>query len=306
MDSFFYCLGQGMRNIRRNSLFSIASIATMTTCLFLFGVMYFVLINVEHIIQNAESNVGVTVFFTEGITDAQRASLQADIEGIEGVKSVTYVDAEQAWEYYKSTYLEDVDLASFNGDNPLKDSDSFTILFESVDYEESLVATLQSQEYQNKGVRKVNSTQELIDTLQKVNKAMSIGSFSIIVLLLFIATFLISTTITMGVSIRRREISIMHLIGATDIFVRGPFLVEGIVIGFLGSCIPLTVLYLLYFKIVALIVKQFSGVVQALSLVDVNEVFAFLTPVVLIIGIGIGFLGSYFTLNKQLAKIRQL
>ena len=307
MDSFFYCLGQGLKNIKRNSLFSIASIATMTTCLFLFGIMYFVLVNVEHVLENAEANVGITTFFKEGITDSEIEALKADIEAIDGVQSVEFVSADSAWEDYKANYLkDDTGIASFNGENPLENSASFTILFDSVDDESAIVDKLESREYKEKGIRKVNDTESLVNTLQKVNKALSVGSVAIICLLLFIATFLISTTITTGVTVRRKEISIMHLIGATDIFIRGPFLVEGVLIGLLGSTVPLSLLYALYYKIVGMIVTHFGSVLSNISLVNVKEIFVVLVPLMLVIGVGIGFFGSYVTLNKQLAKIRQM
>lgn len=307
MDSFFYCVGQGLKNIKRNSLFSIASIATMTTCLFLLGIMYCVLVNVQHVLANAESNVGITVFFKEGITTAEIQSLQVQIEKLDGVQSVEYVSADDAWEDYKENYLkDDTGIASFNGENPLANSASFTILFDSVDDEDSIVATLESTSYKNKGIRKVNNTKSLVDTLQKINKILYIGSIALVILLLFIASFLISTTITTGVTIRRKEIAIMHLIGATDIFIRGPFLVEGVIIGLLGSCVPLALLYGLYYKAVEIIFNHFGSALSNISLVDGKEVFLVLVPLMLVLGVGIGFFGSYTTLNKQLAKIRQM
>lgn len=98
----------------------------------------------------------------------------------------------------------------------------------------------------------------------------------------------------------------MHLIGATDIFVRAPFLVEGVVIGLLGACIPLSILYALYYKIIELIASKFSSLFNTLNFVKTSQVFGVLAPVSICIGVGIGFLGSYFTLNKQLRKIRQM
>lgn len=305
MDSFFYCLGQGLKNIRRNKLFSIASIATMTACLFLFGIMYFVLVNVQYMILEAEQNVGVTVFFDEGTTDEHIVNvLKPQVEAVPGVKAggVYYKDADTTWEEYKESHLHEDVIDSFGQDNPLEDSASFTVYFESVEAQKDAVKAITQIE----GVRKVNDTEELVNTLTGINRALSIGSVVLIALLLGIAMFLISTTVTMGVSVRKKEISIMHLIGATDIFVRAPFLVEGITIGLLGACIPLSVLYALYYKLVELIAGKFSSVMAIVDFVPVGEVFVVLAPVSLCIGVGIGFLGSYFTLNKQLRRFRQM
>lgn len=301
-SSFAYCFHQGIKNINRNKLFSIASVATMTACLFLFGVMYFLLVNVRFMLLEAETNVGITAFFDEGTTQAQIDELKVKIENYEEVKSVTYKSAEETWAEYKETHLTDELANTFGDDNPLEDSASFTIFFKSVDRQQEMAQKIAGL----KGIRKVNDTEDLVKSLKRMNRILSIGSVAIIGLLLFIATFLISTTVTMGVSIRRREISIMHLIGATDIFVRAPFLVEGIIIGLLGACIPLSVLYALYYKIIELIANKFSSLFNTLNFVKTSQVFGVLAPVCICIGVGIGFLGSYFTLNKQLRKIRQL
>lgn len=300
--SFTYCFHQGVKNIGRNKLFSIASIATMTACLFLFGVMYFLLANIQFMMKEAETNVGITAFFDEDITESQIAELKEKIESYEEVKAVDYKSAEQTWEEYKETHLNDELAATFGEDNPLEDSASFTIYFNNVESQQEMARTIANM----KGIRKVNDTEDLVKTLTRLNRILSIGSIAIIGLLLFIATFLISTTVTMGISVRRREISIMHLIGATDIFVRAPFLVEGVVIGLLGACIPLSVLYALYYKIIELIANKFSSLFNSLNFVQTSDVFRVLTPVFICIGVGIGFLGSFFTLNKQLRRFRQM
>lgn len=301
-SSFAYCFHQGIKNIRRNKLFSVASIATMTACLFLFGIMYFLLINVQHMLLEAETNVGVTAFFDEGIEEDAIAALKEKIEAMDAVKSVTYKSAAETWEEYKETHLTDELAETFGTDNPLEDSASFAIYFQSVEAQKEAVTQIAALS----GIRKVNDTEDMVNTLTRLNRILSVGSVMIIGLLLCIATFLISTTVTMGVSIRRKEISIMHLIGATDIFIRAPFLVEGVIIGLLGACIPLSILYALYYKIIELIASKFSSLFSTLNFVDTSEVFCVLAPVSLCIGVGIGFLGSYFTLNKQLRNFRQL
>ncbi len=304
ISSFFYCFGQGLKNIRRNKLFSIASIATMTACLFLFGFMYFILVNVQYMILEAEKNVGVTVFFDEGISEERIGELRKEVLAIDGVKNLIYKSAEQTWEEYKESHFGDNEdlISSFGSDNPLKDSASFEVYFDSVNKQSDAVQEITALS----GIRKVNDTEDLVRSLSRMNRALSIGSVVLIVLLLAIATFLISTTITMGISIRKKEISIMHLIGATDIFIRAPFLVEGMIIGLLGASIPLSVLYALYYRLVQLVAEKLGSVFSTVNFVDVKEVFQVLAPVSLCIGVGIGFLGSYFTLNKQLRKFRQM
>ena len=179
---------------------------------------------------------------------------------------------------------------------------SYTVYFKDVSYEST--AALEIAKIS--GVRKVNDSNAVVNTLTKIDRALSIGTVIIVGLLLAIAVFLISTTITMGVSIRQREISIMHLIGATDFFIRGPFIIEGLLIGALGVCIPLSLLYAVYYKVIALLAQRFAGLFRSMSFISIDEIFSVVLPVSLAMGIGIGVLVSSFTLSRQLKKIRSM
>ncbi len=298
--AFGYSVDQGIKNIRRNKLFSIASMATMALCIFLFGVLYFVMANVQNMIKEAESGVGVTVFFNEGIAQERIEEIGNEIREIKGVSTVNYLNAEDTWKQYKESYLNPELAASFGNDNPLSNSMSYTVYFDDVSYETDIVTQIEAMP----GVRKVNNANDVVNTLTKINRALQIGTVLLVGLLLSIASFLISTTITVGVSIRQKEISIMHLIGATDLFIKGPFLIEGLIIGLIGVCVPLSVLYAVYYKIVALVVAKFSGMFLTMNFVTTKEIFTFVLPVSLIIGLGIGLSSSYFTLRRQLTQIR--
>lgn len=297
-----YSLAQGLKNIKRNKLFSIASVATMAACVFLFGILYFVLCNVQYVLENAESNVGISVFFNEGITDKRIEEIGEEISKLDGVTECTYMSPEETWDYYKKEYLTDDLAATFGDDNPLSDSMSYTVYFDDVSKQPAAVESIKSM----LGVRKVNDSQDIVATLTKINRALSIGTVVLVVILLAIATFLISTTVAMGVSVRRKEISIMHLIGATDLFIKGPFLVEGVLIGLLGVCIPLSILYAVYYKVIAAVATKFSGLFLTMNFVNISTVFAFIVPVSLMMGLGIGLLGSTVTLTRQLKQIRAM
>lgn len=300
--SLGYCFRQGIENIRRNKLFSVASVATISACLFLLGIMCFLLINIRHMLLEAETNVGVTVFFDEDIEQNQIAQLKGSIESMEYVKEVLYKSAEATWEEYKETHLSDELAATFGNDNPLEDSASFTVYFTDVEQQGALIEKISAME----GVRKVNDTKDLVDTLSKLNRVVSIGSVALVALLLAIAAFLISNTVTMGVSIRKREISIMYLIGATDFFIKAPFLVEGTIIGLIGALFPLSLLYALYYKIMELVMLKFSSLFGGLQFVSTTDIFTLLVPLCIAIGVGIGFIGSYLTLVKHLRTMRQM
>ena len=150
------------------------------------------------------------------------------------------------------------------------------------------------------GVRKVNQSQDVANTLTDLNKLISYVSGGIILILLCVAIFLISNTVTTGIAVRREEIAIMKLIGATDFLVRSPFVVEGILIGLIGSAIPLGLLSVMYGKICAYIANKFSFIGNMMTFIPTKEIFSTLVPVALILGVGIGFLGSRFTIRKHL------
>ncbi len=153
-------------------------------------------------------------------------------------------------------------------------------------------------------VRLVNDSKELADMLGGINRAVSIVTAVIITILAAVAVFLISTTISTGVSIRAQEISIMKLIGATDFFIEAPFFVEGILLGAIGAAIPLALLYAVYRRISGYIAEKLISVLgKGTMLLDSGEVFHTLVPISLGIGIGIGVIGTWMTLKKQLRKI---
>lgn len=299
LRTVFYSLGQGIRNLGRNRMFSLASIGTMTACLFLFGIFYFLLMNVQQMLTDAESTVGITVFFDEGADDDTIELIGQEILKNEMVERIEYLSAEKAWENYKEEFLTDELAASFGTDNPLADSASYTVYTTSVEYQ--LIVTEQLKRID--GIRQVNSSQELADTLQGVNRVVSYLSLAIILVLLGVATFLIGTTISMGISVRKEEISIMKLIGAADYFIRGPYIVEGILLGILGSILPLCLLFVVYNKLTEYIADRFYGAFSSFRFVDSTTIFAALIPISLLIGLGIGFLGSYVTSSRQLQKI---
>ena len=150
------------------------------------------------------------------------------------------------------------------------------------------------------GIRSVKQSEMVAHTLTDFNSLIGYISAGIILILLGVAVFLISNTITVGISVRREEIGIMKLIGATDYFVRAPFVVEGIVIGLIGAAIPLGILDVLYEKIILYIGDKFKFISNMIQFLSVDQVFHTLVPVALLLGVGIGFIGSRITIRKHL------
>lgn len=298
ISTFFYTIKQGLVNIWKNKMFSLASIATMTACIFLFGLFYMIVTNFQSMVHDAEAGVAVTVLFDEGISEQRVEEIGELIGERVEVSHYEYTSADEAWESFKEVYFEGNEAAaeSFAGDNPLANSASYSIYMNDISMQDTLVTYLKSID----GVREVKQSEMVANTLTDFNRLIGYISAGIILILLGVAVFLISNTITVGIAVRREEIAIMKLIGATDYFVRAPFVVEGIVIGLIGAAIPLGILYALYEKIIAYIGEKFSFISSMMKFLTAEEVFHTLVPVALILGVGIGFVGSKITIRKHL------
>ncbi|MGN0352303.1 MAG: permease-like cell division protein FtsX [Roseburia sp.] len=298
LSTFFYSLKQGLINIWRNKMFSLASIATMGACIFLFGLFFSIVENFQSMVKDAEAGVAVTVFFDKGISEEQIEEIGTMIDKRVEVSKKEFVSADEAWEEFKEIYFEGNEEAasSFAEDNPLANSASYEIYMNDISMQSTLVDYLESID----GVREVKQSEIVANTLTDFNKLIGYISAGIILILLGVSVFLISNTITVGISVRREEIGIMKLIGATDYFVRAPFVVEGILIGLIGSALPLGLLYVLYEKIINYIGDKFTFISSMMKFLPVGEVFQTLVPVALVLGVGIGFIGSRITIRKHL------
>ncbi len=298
ISSFGYSLKQGLKNIGRNMLFSLASIATIAACIFLFCLFYAIVGNVRHSAEMAETTVGITVFFDEGLDESSILAIGDQIQAREEVERVTYTSAQEAWETFKTKYFEDMEelAAGFADDNPLADSASYEIFLKDISLQEEFVAYLTSID----GVRKVNYSNSAVAALENINKIIGLLSAAIIGVLLAVAVFLISNTISVAAAFRKQENQIMKLIGATNWMIRAPFLVEGVIIGLIGSVLPLAGIYVLYQKAVTYIDANYrimTGIFQPMPIADL---FPSMVGVALTLGVGIGLFASFFTIRKHL------
>lgn len=293
-----YSTRQGFKNIGRNKMFSIASIATMAACIFLFGLFFSIVTNFNYIVRKAEEGVAITVFFEEDVTQAQIDKIGEELSNYDGVNEIDYVSADEAWDTFKDDYFQDSqDLAEgFKDDNPLGNSDNYEVYMSDVAKQQDVVEFAEQLD----GVRKVNKSDVVAKTLTSVNRLIGYVSIAIIGILLAVSIFLISNTVTMGITVRREEIAIMKYIGAKDGFVRAPFVIEGLVIGIIGAIIPLVLLYFMYDKAVEYIMTKFSLLNNIMDFLPVADVYRTLLPVGVALGVGIGFVGSFFTIRKHL------
>lgn len=298
IGKMFYTIRQGFKNIIRNGLFSLASVGTITACLFMFGIFYCIVANFQYMLREAESNVGVTVFFDEGVPESQMLDIQKLLDARDEVSSTNYISPEEAWEIMKEQYFPDGDsgiLSGLDEDNPLADSASVQVYLKDTSLQTELVSYIESLD----GVREVRASDIVADSFTNFSRLIGYISLGVILILVFVAIFLISNTVMIGITVRKDEIAIMKYIGATDLFVRGPFIIEGMTIGLIGSAIPVIILRVLYPKVVEFVLGHFSILNRLLTFLDVNTIFNVLIPVSLGIGLGIGFIGSYMTLRKH-------
>ena len=311
ISTLFYTFRQGFVNIFRNKWYSLASFATLSACLFLFGLFYAIVANFRSTVMKVEEGVSVTVFFHNehdkcasrgethtAATEQRVQEIGQMIANRVEVSDVVYISDDEAWTNYMTDswgeYAEEY--AEGFPDNPLVGEYSYEVFLSDVSMQTALVNWLNSIPE----VRRVNYSALTADTLSGVNLLIAYVSIGIIVILLAVSIFLISNTVAIGISVRSTEINIMKYIGATDFFVRAPFVLEGILIGLLGAAIPLGLIRVLYNYALNYIAERFEILSSVLDFLSTEQIFGVLTPVSLLVGAGIGFLGSITTVRKHL------
>ena len=194
ISSFMYSIRQGIKNIKRNLLFSLASIGTIVSCLFLFGLFYCVIVNFRTAMTDLENTVTISVFFDEGVTDENITMIGQQIRLRDEVNTLDFISADEAWKQYAEEKFDDPQAAidAFQGDNPLKNSASYKITLKDLSNQAEFVQYLKGLT----GVRKVLSSEVTADGVAALNSVVSYASIGIIVILLLVSIFLISNTIT--------------------------------------------------------------------------------------------------------------
>ncbi|MFP4697075.1 MAG: permease-like cell division protein FtsX [Eubacteriales bacterium] len=292
-----YSIKQSFKNMLKNRLLTIASISTIAACLFIFGLFYTVLTNFQYAVNQFNDVVGLQVFFKEDITQDEIDYIGREISKRPELKSIEYISPEEAWERWKADHpqYEEI-LQGYDDDNPFEESASYKIFLEDLSKQKDFVVYVEKIP----GVRHIYHSDIAADTLTNMNTFIAYISLVIFVILIFVALFLISNTVRISITMRKDEIKIMKLIGATDKFVRRPFVFEGIIIGLVGSIIPLSIIYFFYDRVINNIRTNYPLLRDILVFLDLHDIFAVLLPICLGIGVGIGMLGSRWTLRKHL------
>ena len=297
-SSFGYCLGQGFANIKRNKVFFLASVATIASCIFLIGMFIAIAMNLSYMVNQVSNNVCVTVFFDEGMAENKIMDLKKEVESWDKVASVDYISAEEAWEKFKNDYFADYpELAEgFADDNPLANSASFDIYLNDLEDQDEVVAKLES----TSGIRQINKSEHAASALTDIAKIVAVVSAVLIIVLLAVSIFLITNTIVTGIALKKEELQIMKYVGATDFFVKSPFVFEGIIIGLIGAIIPLVILFFIYRSAMTFFIDKFQAVASVVTFLPAGKVFAVLIPVAFAVGAGIGYIGSTIATGRHI------
>lgn len=296
--TFWYCLKQGLVNICRNSLFSLASIATISACIFLFCLFFALVANVQNVAQTAETTVGITVFFQEELPESALTETGQVIGSWPEVKETRFITAEEAWESFKKDYFEGVEQLAegFAEDNPLAGSASYEIFLNNIEDQDMVAQRLEAME----GVRRVRYSSAVVAGFTSVGKMIGALSAVIIGVLLAVAAFLISNTISVAAAFRRRENEIMRFIGATNYMIRAPFVVEGVLLGAMGAVVPLAGMYCLYQEAVVYVNEKYQILTGLFQPIPLELIFPYMAAAAGILGVGIGFFVSFFTIRRHL------
>ncbi len=294
-----YCIKQGFLGLWKNRTFSLASMATVMACLTLIGAFYCVYLNVDRALAVAESTVGMTVFFDDGITEDQIGLIQKKLSQYDEISEIRYISADEAWEKYKKENMTPEMAASFGDDNPLENSASLEIYLKNGNRGKEISGMIRRLT----GVRTVNYSETVTERLSDIRALVIVVATSLIAMLSAVSFFLIRTTIVTGINVRKEEISIMSIIGATDMFMELPFIVEGLIIGVAGGVFPLLILNFSYNTVEQALRREFGAAFEDFNLLPKGEVMGGFVPVALAFSIGIGLLASWITAVTKVRKI---
>jgi cell division transport system permease protein len=291
VSTFGSLVAQGFSSLWRNGWMSAASIGTVTITLFIFGLFYLLVLNTNYIASTVESEVEIAAFLHLDLSDESIKEVGERLNKILGVAEVTFVPKEKSLEQLTKTFGRDHDLVTaLNGKNPLPD------YYRIKTADPSQVAVVAKLIARMAEIDEIRYGQEYVDKLFAVTHWIRISGIALMTLLSVAAVFLIATTIRLTVFARRREIAIMRLVGATNWFIRWPFILEGTFLGLIGASIAVLILFYSYLGVI----DQLRIAVPFVPLMtDVVLLKQLLTGMILA-GVVLGICGSILSLRRFL------
>ncbi len=293
--SISYYVRQAIKGLFKNRLMSLASIITVVSCISILAFSYCVAVNIDYILEQLEGSLNLSAFIDDELDEKEVNKLFEEVKAIPNIKEVRYISRDEAFKIFSedlgdSTHV----LTGLEKEMPR----SFVINLEDIKYQKEIADELKN--LKQKGITEVKYDQNIINIITTVNTGIRIVSVIIILFLIVISIIIIINTIKIAVNIRRTEITIMKYIGATDWFIRWPFIIEGILIGLIGALIPLVTCWLGYNGAIAAIYENIEFLKELFDFRTTNSIFSVLLPLCLTIGIGIGVIGSVTSIRKHL------
>lgn len=289
-----YLLGEGFRNVFHNKKSSGASLAIMCATMLIFGIFFMIIENINSAVKTIELQQGMQVFIQKDATDEQISQIGEQIKAINGVNTIKFISKEDALNYNREKLGNPALFVGYDEENPFKASYLVTLT------DLKLSSEVQENIYKLDNIASITSQDNTINNLVKIANGIKIVSIVVLSLLVIISIFIIANTIKLTVHARRKEISIMKYVGATDSFIRWPFIIEGIIIGIIAAIISLAVLGLAYNLIISKLGNSAVLAKIGMPLLSFADISTLLVIVYLVLGIGIGALGSTISMRKYL------
>lgn len=286
-----YFIQEVFRSLRRNNWMSFASVGTVTVSLFVLGVFLLLVMNMNRLASMLESEVQISVYLEDGIKAEARRDLQQDIVNMQGIETVKFVSREEAKQRLSERLGDQKYLLDALGDkNPLPDSFEVTVIHPD------MVETAANAIARMDGVESAKYGQDVVRHLFDITRLIRIFGLVLMLLLAGATLFIISNTIRLTVFARRKEIAIMKYVGATDWFIRWPFLMEGMVLGFIGGLLAAVALRSFY----AAMAAKIYSTLAFFPLLPQYPFMNYVTAVILLSGMVIGAIGSTISLKRFL------
>lgn len=291
-----YLIGEGFRNVFKNKKSTISALTTMCLCMLVFGIFFIIGENINNIMTNIEDAQGVTVFFRSSVEDKKITQYGTLIGNIDGVNKVQYVSKEENLNELKASFKNNSDLVEGFEFNNL--GASYKVTLSNLSRNKEIQAEITN--IVGEDLDEITSSNDEIAILMSIGKGIRIFTFVLLLILIAISLVIIGNTIKLTVHARRKEISIMKYVGATNSFIRWPFIVEGIIIGIASALITILIVGLAYNALIPKLLE--ASVVKTLEITFVTfaDMFNLMIIVYLLLGIGIGVIGSTMSMRKYL------
>ncbi len=290
-----YLIKEGFRNVFKNKKSTISSLTIMCATMLVFGIFFLIGENVNYIINTVEQAQGIEVFIETDATEAEIEELGTKIRAMDAVNKVEYVTKEQALNRLKDRLKDQAYVLEIYEENNILPTSYIVTLTDL-----SKTKEVQEEILTFDHVKRIESSDQTISTLLKIANGIRIGTGIFLLFLIVISVFIISNTIKLSVHSRRKEISIMKYVGATNSFIRWPFIIEGIIIGVVAALLSIIIIGLLYNLVAGQIMESSVVALINISLLSFSEMFNLIICVYMGLGIGVGVLGSAISMRKYL------